>query len=332
MIAYANASSYKIIFDYNSNEGQLKKPVSGETVQKETDVFEVKFEPAKDHAFYKWQASSVDLPAGESIDDYIEFENALLPETKVTFKKSLSNIVIKATCPHLPYTNLTITGNNGKFSPSKGTYACIDTYSYQLTFDPDNDYEFVRWEVYTKPAEGPETIIDNGTYIKIADINNPDTTYNYVAAPADSDISVAVRPVVAERPQTISCVPIYGVDTTASNPIQVIFDHDMDERSIYYTEEEMNAILAIYSDMTIDSFFKTIVNNEVKYYGYQRRVSAGGTQQWQSYFKNIKIENSEGSSLIDDFEPPVFENPRMLSISPKRNALSVWTEVCVTLD
>ena len=55
-------------------------------------------------------------------------------------------------------------------------------------------------------------------------------------------------------------------------------------------EEEMNAILAIYSDMTIDSFFKTIVNNEVKYYGYQRRVSAGGKQQLQSYFKNIKIE------------------------------------------
>ena len=143
MIAYANAPSYKITIEYNPDEGVIRAPALGETHQKVTDVFDLKFELAKDHVFYKWEASSVDLPAGDKIEDYIEIENPLLSGTRATFKKELTNIVIKASAPGLPYTDLTITGSKGKFSPSKGTYACIDTYSYPISFDPDQDYEFI---------------------------------------------------------------------------------------------------------------------------------------------------------------------------------------------
>ncbi len=324
-IAYANAATYTITVNYDSAEGQLRKPAWGEVSVKETDTFDVKFEPAKDHAFYKWEATSVDLPAGANINDYIEFENALLPETKVTFKKALSNVVLKASCPHLPYTNLTITGNNGKFSPSKGTYPCIDTMTYQLTFDADNDFEFIRWELYNKTTS---QVFENGTYINIADINEADTTYTFVSVPEDPEIVIAVRPVVVQRPQTISCIPIYGIDTTVDNSIQVIFDHDMDERYVYYTPEEKEALLE--SGIKGDDLLFVIINNEAKYYGYIERI---GTKQRAYYhFKNITITDGEGSNLLAKFDPPLFENPRMLSISPKKNELLEWMEICVTLD
>lgn len=329
-IAYANAATYTITVNYDSNEGQLRKPAWGEVSVKETDTFDVKFEPAKDYAFYKWEATSVDLPAGANINDYIEFENALLPETKVTFKKALSNIVIKATCPHLPYTNITITGNNGKFSPSKGTYACIDTYSYQLTFDPDNEYQFIRWEIFANQTEGPDVIIDNGTYIKIADINNPETTYSFVSVPEDPEVVLSVRPVIAERPETISCTPLYGVDTTVDNSIQVIFDHDMDERSIYYTKEEKQALLD--SGILERDLLYTVINNEVKYHGYIERIKEASREIAYYHFKNITIADSEGRNLLSKFSAPIFENTRMLSISPLKNELSEWMEICVTLN
>ena len=40
-IAYANAPSYKIVFNYESESGQLRKPFSGELNQKVSDVFEI---------------------------------------------------------------------------------------------------------------------------------------------------------------------------------------------------------------------------------------------------------------------------------------------------
>ena len=139
MIAYANAPSFKISISYDSEEGVIRKPVLGETNQKVTDVFEIMFEPAKNHAFYKWEATSVNLPAGENIEDYIEFENEYSSGTRVTFKKELSAIVLTASAPSYPHTDVTITGSKGKFSPSKGTYSCIETYTYPLSFDPDQD-------------------------------------------------------------------------------------------------------------------------------------------------------------------------------------------------
>ena len=55
------------------------------------------------------------------------------------------------------------------------------------------------------------------------------------------DAILKLRPIVAERPQIISYAPFTGAinrDTT----IQVMFDYDMDENSIYYTEQELDTL------------------------------------------------------------------------------------------
>lgn len=320
MIAYANAPSYKITIEYNPDEGAVRAPALGETHKKVTDVFDLKFEPAKDHVFYKWEASSVDLPAGDKIEDYIEIENPLLSGTRATFKKELTNIVIKASAPGLPYTDITITGSKGKFSPSKGTYACIDTYTYPISFDPDQDYEFICWEIYDRNNDGFTGIIENGTYIEIDDIYSAETSYKLIAAPQDPDLSLGIRPVIAERPQILSCTPLFGVDSPKETSIHVIFDHDMDPYSIYYKQYEIDELIA----SGITDFLPS--NNAENRYGYKKK--SGSNELY--YYKNISITDENGISLLSKYGDPVFETPRILAISPKD--MPDWTRINVVLD
>lgn len=93
-IAYANAPFYSIKVENNKNHGNIIKPAAGETNKKVTDVFEIKFEAYTDYEFIKWEAKSEKLPQGESIYDYISFENEKAAETNVTFLKALEGIVI----------------------------------------------------------------------------------------------------------------------------------------------------------------------------------------------------------------------------------------------
>ena len=93
-IAYANAPSYSIKVENNKNHGNIVKPAAGETNKKVTDVFEIKFEAYTDYEFIKWEAKSSKLSEGESIYDYISFEDEKASETKVTFIKALEGIVI----------------------------------------------------------------------------------------------------------------------------------------------------------------------------------------------------------------------------------------------
>ena len=93
-IAYANAPSYTIKVENSKNHGNIVKPAAGETSKKVTDVFEIKFEAYSDYEFIKWEVKSSKLPEGESIYDYISFEDEKASETKVTFLKALEEIVI----------------------------------------------------------------------------------------------------------------------------------------------------------------------------------------------------------------------------------------------
>lgn len=309
-IAYANAPSYKILVQANDEDGTIKKPITGELTQKVTDTFEIKFAPAQDHEFVRWEASSVELPQDESIYDYISFEDPSDPETKVTFKKALNSIVITAFCPPLPYVTFLLTGSRyGKYSPVKGTYTCVQTHSYPLSFDPDSDYEFVRWQIYDSKTG---TEIPNGTYIKIENPTEYSTTYSLVAVPVNSEISLAIKPVIAERPQILSRTPVdNGNSFYKDSRIQVLFDHEMDESSIYYTQEELDDLKA---DGTADSgLFEDERNGKKVYFGYEK--------DGITFFKNILIKNYENQKEIlnECFDPPRFETPTLLIIAANRS-------------
>ena len=328
IIAYNNAASYKILVTADKDSGQIKKPITGELTQKATDVFEIKFEPNPEYSFARWEATSQVLPAGENINDYIEFENPENPDTKVTFKKDLPSIIINAVCPHLPFVNFELQAENGNISPVTGTYTCVQTYTYRLTFSPETYYEFIRWEIYDLKADEE---IPNGKYITIDDPKSKDTTYSFASIPEDSQIKIVIRPVVKERPQIISNSPLgSGVKTDTS--IQVLFDHDMDKSSIYYTKEEMDQMLKEHKADEA-KFPETILNesgeNETVYKGYKKDE--------QIFFKNVFISNNrDGTNLNEWFEAPVFEDKRSLLIKVKRenNKLLVqeYTQILVSIE
>ena len=41
-----------------------------------------------------------------------------------------------------------INGSNGKFYPAKGRYTVQQFQQNQIEFEPDSDYEFIRWQIY----------------------------------------------------------------------------------------------------------------------------------------------------------------------------------------
>lgn len=197
-----------------------------------------------------------------------------------------------------------ITGTNGKFNPIKGKYNIIQTYSKQLGFEPDADYGFICWQIYDKATDEE---IPNGTYIKIADPTIENTTYDLINKPA-AGTELGIRPVVAERPQILSATPAYdpaGVwrDTT----IYVVFDFDMDEDSILYTEPEETQIR---KDPT-----KTLIPSSVypgRFFGY-KQIDEDGYEQ--SYYKNIMIQDkTSGENLTKYYGEPIFENATTLYI------------------
>ena len=76
-IEYNNAQAYTINVEALDGSGKIKTPAAGEVTKKVTDVFTIRFEPAEDHKFIKWEAIVKGMSTGEKASDYIEFENSV---------------------------------------------------------------------------------------------------------------------------------------------------------------------------------------------------------------------------------------------------------------
>ena len=324
-IAYANAPTYKIIVEADKDCGQLKKPITGEINQKVSDVFEIKFEPVTDYTFMRWEASSEYLPEGESIKDYIEFEEPGNPETKVHFKKALNSIVITAVCPHLPYVDFTLTSTNytfvdlkGDFNPSVGIHRCTDTHTYTLSYDPFTDWEFVRWEIYDARTK---QVIPNDTYIHIENPQSKSTIYSFVEAPVDQEIQIAIRPIIAERPQVISYAPM-GSNINKDTAIQVLFDREIDPSCIYYTKEEMDEMIA--NGVADSPLYQGTVDGKTIYKGYKKGN--------KNFYKNIMIINQRNNENINHyFLSPYIEKGTTLIIPADKN-MNGYLQILVTIE
>ena len=468
-IQYGNAPYYTIRIEAVKGSGTIKG--NEEVSKRVSDTFSVRFDPEEDHTFIKWEAVIPNLGSGESIADYIVFEDAESLETNVTLKKANSNILIRPVCPaklkvsinlsadekkgyprdsaialtfteeiadeclnnisinisdlpegktfrdyykapeksgnlvifnpkidwenvnendlipmeegelktitvqlplsqifyenadyssnivqylednsKFPFTftinskineapeiDVNIEGSHGYFTPGKGKYTVQQFQKNQILFEPEGDYGFIRWQIYN--METDEEIPD-GLYIKLEDPEAQKTSYTLIQLPENSSgnqvtdeenegeeedvnsniITLAIRPVVCERPQVISNSPVYsssGVlrDTT----IQVMFDYDMDETSIYYTSPEIAELVLQNVEL-----LNTKTDRTGNWYGY--------TKNGETFFKNISIINSRnGANLNDKFKPPVFDNPRTLTI-PVAEELSAGLNIQVTIE
>lgn len=238
------------------------------------------------------------------------------------------HIIIEPYAPEIISVNVLVDGEHGKFTPSKGSKVYRLGKSNHLEFEADSDYAFIRWQLIDLNAADKEHEDitygygeDNLLLINPNDFDKEKLDFVIEALPEGEDYNLCLRPIIAERPQIISNAPTFssnGVlrDTT----IQVMFDYDMDENSIYYSEAELETLP---DNVTLLS--KDPDAEKPKYYGYQ-------VDEDTKVFKNISIVNSRNNKNITaKFKAPIFENPRTLSI-PVESSLSPGMNVMVSFE
>ena len=243
---------------------------------------------------------------------------------KVRVLQAASDILIRPKCTLIENAEVTITQSEKgtkTISPADGTkvQSFLDRW-YSVSFSPDEEYyEFIRWKLYDINTDEE---IPNGTYVKLDDPTQPSTNYKVTQVP-DTGIELALRPVVAERPQIISNTP-QNSGILKDSSIQVLFDRDMDENSIYYSDDELESLIPKVGEENLLSSDK----RDGKYYGY---IKDGLT-----YYKNISLTNKKtGENLNDKFEAPVFEDKSTLTIpasKEKGKIIDDYTQVLVTLE
>lgn len=226
---------------------------------------------------------------------------------------------------NLPSFKFILTGSNGKFSPIKGEHDCIKTYVYPLSFEPDSDFEFIRWEIFNKKTNA---VIPNNTYISIANPKEKETTYSFTAdLTKDSNIELALRPIIAERPQILSYSPSFVPEGSWSDTtIQVVFDYEMDKESILFSKDEIDELS---TDTSITLLPSSVYSG--RYYGY---IKTDENNIQQKYLKNIIIQDKRsGENLTRFYGEPKFSDSTTMFI-PVENPqnLKQGFNIIVTID
>ncbi|MBR4630984.1 MAG: hypothetical protein IKO57_11190 [Treponema sp.] len=244
---------------------------------------------------------------------------------KITVKllKEAADILIRPKFVKLTNADIKIDGTNGEFIPTKGTYNLIVGRKMELSFSPDSDYEFIRWQVYD---ENTDEEIQNGLYLAFDEPKEKNTFVTFKGIPENREISIAVRPIVAERPHVLAYTPSSDHGVLKDSSIQVLFDRDMDPSSIYYIQDEEKDEVAelIASGIAESELLKDSTSGKV--YGYKK--------DGVTHFKNISIINKKtGADITGCFAAPMFENKSSLSISVReKTALDDYTNVLVTIE
>ncbi|MBQ4378437.1 MAG: hypothetical protein II821_04500 [Treponema sp.] len=241
-------------------------------------------------------------------------------------KQKLDDAIAYANAESYTITFGTSTTKGTVKSPAGGEVQKKVTDSFAVNFSTDEDFEFLRWKIVDS-STGDE--LKNGEYLTLSSVTEPEITCTFKKAPA-AGMKLCLIPVEAERPQIISNTPQNG-GILKDSSIQVLFDHDMDENSIYYTEAE---VIALRKNGIEDSnFLPALAEDELSgnlenHYGY---IKNGLT-----YYKNISLTNKKtGENLNDKFGAPVFEDESTLTIPASKEegkTLDDYTHVLVTIE
>ena len=251
-IAYNNAKEFTLVVKSEPGLGTFlsegeKKCKLGYTIDLQFTV------TTEDYVFLGLEAVST---ADNSVSraDCVEFtitnpeEAAKNNVYKITVKlvKEANDILIRPVFEKLENGDLEISdfvvadvyvdGNHGTYSPAKGTYNLIMGRTFEVSFIPDSDYEFVNWEIFDKNTGNK---IPNGTYIEFDDVSAKSTFFTFKGVPKSLNLKLAIRANLAERPQILMTSPTYDpAGSWRDTTIQVVFDYDMDPDCLYYDDEK----------------------------------------------------------------------------------------------
>lgn len=335
-IAYENATECTLIVKNDSAYGSFlsageKKCKVGYTTYLQFTV------TTEDYCFMGLEAVSTS-DNSVSRGDFVEFtvtneDEALTTGVyKITVKllNEANDILIRPKFEKLSNADIKITGTDGEFTPAKGSYNLIVRRSFNISFSPYSDYEFIRWQIYDEKT-GDE--IPDGKYLLLNEADSKNTYFTFIGVPENADVQLALRPVIAERPQIISNSP-QNNGILKDSTIQVLFDREMDEKSIYYTKEEIVSLNE--SGIPFSDFLPKVDEGELTDTGTLGNHYGHKKEDGKTYFKNISLTNNKtGENLNDKFEAPAFENARTLSIPASKvsgRILDDYTQVLVTIE
>ncbi len=206
-------------------------------------------------------------------------------------------------------------------SPASGETSKKVSDTFPIRFDTFSDYEFLKWTIVDSTTKNE---IPNGEYLSIENTGEEETSCTFTKAPEDG-MQLCLVPIVVERPQILSYTPmVISGGCLKDTTIQIVFDRNMSEDSIYYTDEEKAGLME--NGIPESDFLSVEAGGETRFYGY--------TKDGDSFFKNISIKDKSGNlNLNKHFGCPVFENENTLSIPADRsNFLPDFTKVMVILE
>ena len=186
---------------------------------------------------------------------------------------------------------------------SAGTITPVGKISYKPTdyqnikFKIKPEYEFIRWnfryeeiqsgEKYTKQITNPDWWKD---YIDIVseEISEPastgEITYTLQIQFKKPEENMLIEPVCALKPEVKNFLPEYRMDgVSRESQISVVFNSDINTDTIFFSQEEINAI---------SNTSAVLINDQNQIYGYEK----GG----KTFFKNIEILLGSANVNVND--------------------------------
>lgn len=194
----------------------------------------------------------------------------------------------------------------------KDKYALNDII--ELSFTENDDYKFLYWEA--EPIDSVEFISND---------NEENEYKNQVTAKIVKNYDlITIKPVVTERPKVIIYSPMLSSEgSDRDTKINIIFNKAVEKESIYFTQDEIEAIKL--ENENVELLVSEKEENQT--YGYK-------TQNGQIFYKNIKIFNKEDqTNLLEYFDEPILEEPDKLLISVKSdNFLEIDINISVQIN
>ena len=213
-------------------------------------------------------------------------------------------------------------GTGSIAKPASGETLKKVTDTFDIRFEPLPDFAFICWQVTSKKLAEGQNIND---YVEIEDIQKAETSVTFKKAL--EDIVITAR--VAERAQIISYSPMTS-EVLKDSSVLVQFDHDMNEDSIYYTKDDIDALKQSLGEENIT--FLPSKKTQGRFYGYKKLATDNITEEY--FFKNISfVDNETNENLTNHYDEPYFATPKMLTINTnKDNPIGDYTPILVTID
>ena len=192
---------------------------------------------------------------------------------------------------------------------------------FTVCFEPFADYEFINWKIIDAVTKKE---YENGEYLKLESLTDAETSCTFIKAP-EASVHLCLYAEVALRPYILSKTPLYSASRSLRDAtIQVMFDHKMDQGSIYFDKKEIDELKVLYN-LSDDDFEYINPAKKEKCWCY--------SYDGDTYFKNITITNYKTNKNINNcFNAPVINNYILTITANPENPPASYSQILVTIE